>query len=107
MGQPGNVLQAKDGGLLAIYINRDAAPVIRIAKSADGKKWEDIITLFDFGKNTKEKQNAGMNDVWSEMGNFSIGHPFMERLQDGTILAYFYSGPSTHRTDFRYIRVEE
>lgn len=107
VGQPGNVLQAKDGGLLAIYINRDAAPVIRIARSADGHAWEDVITVFDFGKNTKEKKNAGMNDVWSEMGNFNIGHPFMERLQDGSIIAYFYCGPSTHRTDFHFVRIEE
>ena len=107
VGQPGNVLQAVDGGLLAIYINRDAAPVIRLAKSADGNVWEDVLTVFDFGKNMKEKQNAGMNDVWTEMGKFNIGHPFLHRLQDGNILAYFYCGPSTHRTDFHCVRIEE
>ena len=108
VGQPGNVISGKDGSMLAIYVNRDAAPVIRLAKSTDGgSTWEDALTVFDFGANTKGKQNAGMNDVWSEMGNFNIGHPFMTRLQDGRIMAYFYSGPSTHRTDFHYIIIEE
>ncbi|MBQ4037650.1 MAG: exo-alpha-sialidase [Clostridia bacterium] len=106
-GQPGNVLQTADGALLAIYINRDAAPVIRLARSEDGKVWQDVLTVFDFGKNTKGKENAGMNDVWAEMGAFNIGHPFMTRLNDGTILAHFYSGPSTHRTDFHVVRIEE
>ena len=108
VGQPGNVISGKDGRMLAIYINRDAAPVIRLAESADsGNTWADVLTVFDFGANTKGKQNAGMNDVWSEMGNFNIGHPFMTRLQDGRIMAYFYSGPSTHRTDFHYVLIEE
>lgn len=107
VGQPGNVIAAKDGGLLAVYINRDSAPVIRLAKSADGKTWQDVLTVFEFGANTKEKQNAGMNDVWSEMSKFNIGHPFVERLPDGRLMVYFYSGPHTDRTDFHYVLVEE
>lgn len=108
VGQPGNVISSKDGGMLAIYINRDAAPVIRIAKSTDGgSTWKDALTVFDFGANTKGKQNAGMNDVWSEMGNFNIGHPYITRLRDGRLMAYFYCGPSTHRTDFHYVMIEE
>jgi len=104
-GQPGNVVSAPDGKRLTIYINRDAAPVIRLAASDDGKNWEDVLTVFDFGRSTKEKQNAGMNDVWSEMGNFSIGHPFLAWGPEGDLLAYFYSGPSTHRTDFHCIKI--
>ena len=107
VGQPGNVIDGKDGKLLTIYINRDAAPVIKLAESADGgRTWQDALTVFDFGANTKGKQNAGMNDVWAEMGAFSIGHPFLKKLQDGTVLAYYYNGPSTHRTDFCYAKIE-
>lgn len=105
-GQPGNVIDGKNNGRLAIYINRDAAPVIRLAESLDGKIWKDVLTVFDFGENTKGKQNTCMNDVWAEMGAFSIGHPFVERLDENRIICYFYCGPSTHRTDFRYAIVE-
>ena len=108
VGQPGNVINGKDGSLITVYINRDASPEIRLAKSTDdGKTWEDVLVVFNFGKNMKEKANAGMNDVWSEMGKFNVGHPFIEHLDDGTIMAYFYSGPSTHRTDFHYAIIEE
>jgi len=106
VGQPGNVIDGKEGQLLAIYINRDAAPVIRLAESTDGgKTWADALTVYDFGTNTKNKQNAGMNDVWSEMGAFNVGHPFVMNMGDGTLMAYFYCGPSTHRTDFHYIKI--
>lgn len=106
VGQPGNVVDGKDGKLLAVYINRDAAPVIRLAESADGQVWNDVLTVFDYGEDRKAKANAGMNDVWSEMGAFCVGHPFVKRLQDGTLMAYFYSGPSTHRTDVHYVKIE-
>lgn len=107
VGQPGNIIDGKDGSQLAIYINRDSAPIIKLAESEDkGITWKDALTVFDFGANTKGKQNGGMNDVWAEMGAFSIGHPYIEKLNDGTALAYFYSGPSTHRTDFHYAKIE-
>lgn len=108
VGQPGNVIDGKDGSLLTVYINRDASPEIRLAKSYDGgRSWQDELIVYNFGKSLKEKQNAGMNDVWAEMGKFNVGHPFIERLADGTVMVYFYSGPSTHRTDFCYVMVEE
>jgi len=106
VGQPGNVIDGKDGKLLAVYINRESAPVIRLAESDDGKVWKDALTVFDFGANTKGKQNAGMNDVWAEMAAFSTGHPFITDLGDGTVLVYFYSGPSTNRTDLHYVKVQ-
>ena len=107
VGQPGNVIDGTEGKLLTVYINRDSAPVIRLAESMDnGQTWQDVQTVYEYGKNTKSKQNAGMNDVWSEMGAFSIGHPFVKRMEDGTIWVYFYSGPSTHRTDFHYVKIE-
>ncbi len=107
VGQPGNVVDGNNGELITIYINRDGVPIIKLAKSTDGgNTWEDALLVYDYGANTKGKQNAGMNDVWSEMAAFSIGHPFLKRMQDGTLWAYFYSGPSTHRTDFHYVKIE-
>ncbi len=70
------------------------------------KTWVDALTVFDYGANTKGKQNTGMNDVWSEMAAFSTGHPFLKRMQNGTLWAYFYSGSSTHRTNFHVVKVE-
>ena len=106
-GQPGNVIEGDDGRLLAIYINRDAAPVIKLAESMDGgQSWRDVCTVFELATAAQGKSNAGMNDVWSEMGAFSVGHPFLYRMCDGTLWVYFYSGPSTHRTDFHYVKIE-
>lgn len=108
VGQPGNVISGKDGSLVTVYINRDSAPIIKLAKSLDGgKTWLDTITVYDFGQNTKGKQNAGMNDVWAEMGKFNVGHPFILRLAENKIGVYFYAGPSTHRTDYNLVVVEE
>jgi len=107
VGQPGNVIDGKDGSRLAVYINRESVPEIRLAESRDhGKTWTDVMTVFEYGKNTKGKQNSGMNDVWSEMAAFAVGHPYMESLADGSLWVYFYNGPSTHRTDFCYVKIE-
>ena len=106
VGQPGNIVNGKDGSLITVYINRDNAPVIRLAKSCDGgRTWRDELTVFEYGRNTKGKDNAGMNDVWNEMAAFSTGHPYIKKLDENTLLVYFYSGPSTHRTDFQIVRV--
>jgi len=105
-GQPGNIIDGKDGSLLMIYINRDAAPVIRIAeKKKNSDIWEDIFTVYDRGQEIEKKKNAGMNDVWNEMGAFFVGHPFLCSLSDGSIMAYFYSGESTHKTDFCFVKL--
>ena len=107
-GQPGNVIDGKNGSLLTVYINRDSVPEIRLAESLDGgNTWKDVLTVFTYERNTKGKQNSGMNDVWAEMAAFSIGHPFMERMEDGTIWVYFYNGPTTDRTDFCCVQVED
>lgn len=105
-GQAGNVVDAGEGRLLLIYINRDHAPVIKIAQSTDdGHAWQDQLTVFDTGKSLNEKKKKSLNDAWSEMEKFSIGHPFIERMADGTLWAYYYSGPSTDRTDFHVVKI--
>ncbi len=107
VGQPGNLVDGKNGELLTVYINRDSVPVIKLAKSLDGgDTWQDDMLIFDYGANTKGKPNAGMNDVWNEMAAFSTGHPYLAAMQDGTVWVYFYTGPSTHRTDFHFVQVE-
>jgi len=101
VGQPGNVISGDNGQLLTVYINRDDIPEIRLAQSADeGKTWSDILTVYKYERNVKGKQNECMNDVWSEMAAFSVGHPYIKRMNDGSVWVYYYSGPSTHRTDF-------
>lgn len=106
-GQPGNIIDGKNGSQLLVYINRDSAPVIKIAESTDKcNTWKDVLTVFDFGANTKGKQNSGMNDVWAEMAAFSVGHPYIEKIDENSALCYFYSGPTTHRTDFHYVKIQ-
>ncbi|MBR2344000.1 MAG: exo-alpha-sialidase [Clostridia bacterium] len=106
VGQPGNIISGEGGELITVYINRDSVPVIKLAVSRDGgESWQDELTVFDYGENTKGKKNSGMNDVWSEMAAFSVGHPFIKRMPDEKIWVYFYSGPSTHRTDFHIVKV--
>lgn len=106
VGQPGNIVDGADGALYTVYINRDSVPVIRLAKSTDGAAtWQDVLTVYDYGENTKGKQNSSMNDVWSEMSAFSVGHPFIESMPNGELWVYFYSGPSTHRTDFHIVKI--
>lgn len=105
-GQPGNIIDAGGGRLLLIYINRDAAPVIRLAESVDGgRSWADALTVYESGRAPSQDKNAGMNDVWSEMGAFSIGHPFITEADSEYAYAYYYSGPSTHRTSLHYAKI--
>jgi hypothetical protein len=40
------------------------------------------------------------------MAAFATGHPYIEKLDENKAIAYFYSGPSTHRTDFFYAIIE-
>ena len=108
VGQPGNVIDGKDNNLLTVYINREGRPEIRLAESCDyGITWHDVMTVFVYGKDRATKQNNGMNDVWAEMAAFSVGHPFLTRMQDGSVWVYFYNGPATDRTDFHYVQIAD
>lgn len=105
-GQPGNAVELGDGRLCCIYINRDSMPIIRLALSEDGgKTWRDTLTVYDSHPSEVEKKQGGMNEAWSEMGAFSVGHPYLLDLGDGTLMAYYYAGPSTHRTDVHWVHV--
>ena len=107
-GQPGNVMLTKNGKLLTVYINRDNSPVIRLAESSNIKY---VLTVYDSGIERNNAKNTSMNDVWAEMGAFSVGHPFLLPKNDENILVYNYSGTSTDRTDICcaviYIEEEE
>ena len=108
VGQPGNILDGRDGSLLLVYINRDGVPEIRMAKSVDGgNTWFDELTVYTYERNTKAEHSGSMNDVWAEMAAFCVGHPCMYRMKDGSIWVCFYSGPHTDRTDFHFIKIEE
>lgn len=108
VGQPGNVLDGKDGSLLLVYINREREPEIRLAKSTDGgESWSDVLTVYTYERNTKANHSGSMNDVWAEMAAFCVGHPCMCRMSDGTVWVCFYSGPTTDRTDYHFVKIEE
>ncbi len=70
-----------------------------------GKNGLDELTVYDSGQSRCTSDSLSMNDAWSEMGAFSVGHPFMTKLHDGTIVAYYYAGDTTHRTDIHWVKI--
>ena len=98
IGQPGNVFGGKGDSVMAVYINREKTPEIRLAQMKASGEWEDVFTVYGT-ENKSKKQSGSMNDVWAEMGAFSVGHPFVLPVDEDNILVYYYSGPSTDRTD--------
>lgn len=106
VGQPGNVVDIDDSKICCIYINRDNSPIIKMAQSSDfGRTWQDVLTVYDSGLKKNTSSKLSMNEAWSEMGAFSVGHPFMTKMRDGTIVAYYYAGDETHRTDINWVKI--
>ncbi|MBT3318501.1 MAG: exo-alpha-sialidase [Clostridia bacterium] len=105
-GQPGNAVDIGGGKICCVYINRDSSPIVKLAVSADfGRTWRDELSVYDSGQVKCTNDSLSMNDAWSEMGAFSVGHPFMTKMNDGTIIAYYYAGDTTHRTDIHWAKI--
>ena len=105
-GQPGNTVSLDNGKLCCIYINRDTSPVIKLAVSEDGgRTWHDELTIYDSHKKLEGSAGLDMNDAWAQMGAFNVGHPYLAKLSDGTLMAYYYAGPDTHRTDIHWAMI--
>ena len=105
-GQPGNAVSLDERRICCIYINRDTSPVIKLAVSEDsGRTWQDEFTVYDSQKKLELSSGLDMNDAWAQMGAFNVGHPYLAKLSDGMLIAYYYAGPSTHRTDIRWAKI--
>jgi len=107
-GQPAPPVPLPDGRIGMVYVDRSASPVIKMRTSRDGgRTWpadtETVIYRADIGSQTSLKRT--MQDVWAEMGRFSVGLPATAVLPGGDVLVVFYAGPRTDLTDVRWTRV--
>jgi len=107
-GQPGPAFMLPDGKVGMVYIDRTATPTIKVRTSADnGRTWPDetelIIHVAEKPKRNWDK--GSMQDAWSEMYEFSAGHPSSVMLPDGDILISYYAGPRTDLTGAHWARL--
>jgi len=107
-GQPAPPVDLPDGRLGLVYVDRTAAPAIKMRTSKDGgRNWPEsselILHVAPISNQTTDK--GGMNDAWDEMSRFSLGLPATARTPDGDVLVVFYSGPGSDETSIRWVRV--
>lgn len=107
-GQPAQPVSTPDGSIAMVYVDRTAAPMVKIRKSTDGgKTWPDEseIILYQTASKSQTQKKGTMQDAWAEMGKYSIGLPATSVLPDGDVLVVYYAGPETDKTDIQWVRV--
>lgn len=107
-GQPSQPVQLTDGSLAMAYVDRTGAPVIKARRSLDGgRTWpaETELTIYDSKLDRQSNEKSGLNDMWTEIYQFSVGFPCAAALPDGQFLVCFYAGPDTDHTAIRWARV--
>lgn len=107
-GQPAPPVGLGDGRIAMVYVDREAAPTIKLRVSADnGLSWpeETEEVLYELQRNTQTEQKGSMQDAWSEMGKFSLGLPIAAALHNGDVLVTFYAGPHTDQTNIHWMRL--
>ena len=107
-GQPGAPADAGDGRTAVIYIDRSGPPKIVVRLSPDGGRTylPQQLTIYDSGQRKQEVGKSSMNDAWTEMQAFSVGHPNLVSLPSGELYATFYAGPHSDRTDICWVRID-
>lgn len=103
-GQPGPIVPLGDGSLAMPYVDRTAAPMIKVRRSIDGghtwpKKSELILYA---AEDSQTARKTSMQDAWAEMYKFSVGLPAATPLRDGGALIVYYAGPETDVTSIRW-----
>jgi hypothetical protein len=107
-GQPAPPVSLPDGKIAMVYVDRTSVPVIKIRTSADGgKTWPAETELLVSEPQTKSQTDnkKSMQDAWAEMGKFSLGLPATALTKNGDVLATYYSGPETDKTDIKWARL--
>ena len=107
-GQPAPVVALGGGELAMAYMDRTAAPVLKLRRSADsGRTWpaatELVVRRLDDRPQADAKVN--MQEAWAEMAKFSLGLPHTAPLPDGGLLVVYYVGPHTEATDVEWARL--
>jgi hypothetical protein len=108
-GQPSQPVSFSDGRIAMVYVDRRAAPAIKLRVSADGgETWPDIteMMLYQPDLASQSGKKSSMQDAWSEMEKFTLGLPATARLANGDFLVVFYAGPEPDLTDILWLRVK-
>jgi hypothetical protein len=103
-GQPGPAFTLADGALAMPYVDRTAAPAIKVRRSTDGgRSWgAGELTLYAPDAATQSTAKSSMQDAWAEMYAFSVGLPNAAALPGGGALVVYYAGERTDATAIRW-----
>jgi BNR repeat protein len=104
-GQPGPVFALEDGMLAMPFVDRTAAPVIKLRQSVDGgHTWpaDGELVVYESEGPTQTASKSSMQDAWSEMYHFSVGLPNVAPLPGGGALLVYYAGLETDVTSIRW-----
>jgi len=107
-GQPAPPVSLPDGRMAMVYVDRTAAPVIKLRTSADGgETWPGAteMSLYRPGLGPQSARRDSLQEAWAEMERFSLGLPATAALAGGDILVVFYAGPEPDLTDIRWLRL--
>jgi len=107
-GQPAPAVELSDGGIGMVYVDRTAAPVIKIRTSADGGHSWPADTELQISQSmvaSQTEKKATMQDAWSEMSKFSVGLPSTARTKNGDVLVIYYAGADPDHTDIKWARL--
>jgi len=108
-GQPAAVFALANGALAMPYVDRTAAPVIKVRRSSDGgRTWpaDGELILHGAGGPSQTEAKASMQDAWSEMSKFSVGLPNTAPLPQGGAVVAYYAGTETDVTSIHWARIE-
>jgi hypothetical protein len=107
-GQPAPAVRLADGRLVMVYVDRTAAPAIKVRTSDDdGHDWPDAseLTLFAHDVSQDLSQPGDMQTAWNEMYDFALGLPTTVLLSGGDVLVVFYAGSSGDETSIHWQRL--
>ena len=107
-GQPAPPVPLPDQTLGMVYVDRTAAPPIKLRTSRDGgRSWpaDSEIVIHEPPVPSQTWIKGSMQDAWAEMGKYSVGLPATAVAAGGDILVVYYSGPVTDQTDVLWARL--
>ena len=106
-GQPSQPVPLDDGSIAMAYVDRTAAPAIKVRRSFDGgRTWpgESEVLVYDSALARQDNAKGSLNDMWAEMHRFSVGFPVAAPLPGGMLVG-FYAGKDTDHTAIRWAKL--
>ena len=107
-GQAAPAFALADGAVAMPYVDRTAAPAIKVRRSPDGGRSfeeEGELILYQAGGGSQDGAKASTQDAWSEMEKFSAGLPSTASLPGGGALIVYYAGPEADVTSIHWVEV--